>query len=72
MYQDNNLGNPVAHALGFRVVTEGIKKESASQSSIVQKAVSAFVKEELPPLLKHQLLAPHRGCASACVRRPMN
>lgn len=65
MYRDNNRGNPVAHALGFTVITEGIRKELAFPGSIVQKDVSAFVKEELPCLLEHQLLAPHRGCASA-------
>lgn len=72
MYQDNNQGNPVTHALVFRVITEVLEKELASPSSIMQKDVRAFVKEELPPLPKHQLLAPHRGCASACVHRLMN
>lgn len=72
MYWDNNQGNPIAHTLGFRVITEGIKKELASPSSMMQKGVSACVKEELPSLLKDQLLAPHRGCASACMHQPMN
>lgn len=65
MYRGNNRGNPVAHALGLTATAEGIRKELAFPCSIVQKDVSTFVKEELPCLLKHQLLAPHRGCAPA-------
>lgn len=56
MCQGSNEGNPIAHAVGFRVIPEGIKKELASPSSIMQKDVSAFVKEELLFLLKHQLI----------------